>query len=343
MRALPSRTVVGKGAISCRARSSVGGEGSRVPLLQKSFYTESAEDAATALSALYPDFTFQDPARHEKFYFRQLVIGDERGSLVRLDFGGKLVATAELDDQFVINLPLNGPIPMRVGPHLVEMDATRPGLAPPGTGTSVVDHSSTVAANFSESMMEDALRSLHGVDRVNLRYPRLSPRNEAQARLWVESVNYVRHTILTPGVASNESIRRSAFQTLGLVAIDVFGVQVDMATPPPTGTGPASVRRAQVFIDENASLPISVDDIAAAARLSVRGLQLAFQRDLGMTPTQYLRRVRLAHAHAELTASDPSLTTVGAVALRWGFPHQGRFAATYKAAYGQAPGDTLKN
>jgi AraC-like DNA-binding protein len=63
---------------------------------------------------------------------------------------------------------------------------------------------------------------------------------------------------------------------------------------------------------------------------------------LGLTPGQYLRRVRLAGAHADLAAGDPTAgDTVAAIAARWGFTHPGRFAAAYRTAYGISPRRTL--
>ncbi|MEX5302817.1 helix-turn-helix domain-containing protein [Kocuria sabuli] len=61
-------------------------------------------------------------------------------------------------------------------------------------------------------------------------------------------------------------------------------------------------------------------------------------------PSFLLRRRagRLEAAHADLLAADPTTgSTVAEVAARWGFAHQGRFAAAYRPRYGQAPSTTL--
>ncbi|MFD7713756.1 helix-turn-helix transcriptional regulator [Streptomyces sp. NPDC059786] len=105
---------------------------------------------------------------------------------------------------------------------------------------------------------------------------------------------------------------------------------------------PATVRRAVAFIDEHAPRDLSVADIAEAAHVSIRTLQCAFRRHLDTTPMNHLRRVRLAHAHADLLAADPaSGVTVTAIATRWGFLQPGRFAAAYRAVYGRPPHQTL--
>ncbi|MEJ3653532.1 AraC family transcriptional regulator [Actinomycetes bacterium KLBMP 9759] len=107
--------------------------------------------------------------------------------------------------------------------------------------------------------------------------------------------------------------------------------------------GPA-LRAAIAFCDAQAPNPITVADIAAAARLGVRSLQRAFQDELGMTPMEYLRRVRMERARAELLrirAGDVA-GTVTDVAFAWGFVHLGRFSSAYRARYGETPSQTIR-
>ncbi|MFD9894459.1 helix-turn-helix transcriptional regulator [Amycolatopsis sp. NPDC059027] len=105
---------------------------------------------------------------------------------------------------------------------------------------------------------------------------------------------------------------------------------------------PRTLRRAITFIDDHAHLDICVADIAAAVHVTIRTLQYAFRRHLGITPMGYLRRVRLHHAHQELMATDPtSGSTVTQIAARWGFFHPGRFATYYRTTYGRPPYRTL--
>jgi AraC-like DNA-binding protein len=114
-------------------------------------------------------------------------------------------------------------------------------------------------------------------------------------------------------------------------------------TAPVAAVGQPTVRAAQAFIDANAHQPLTVADIATAGGVGIRGLQLGFQRALGISPMQYLRQVRLQHAHHELRTADPTTTTVGDIATRWGFRHHGRFAAEYRQQYGTTPAETLRH
>jgi AraC-like DNA-binding protein len=107
------------------------------------------------------------------------------------------------------------------------------------------------------------------------------------------------------------------------------------------GTTSSAVRRARIYIEENHARPISSPDIAQAARLSVRGLREAFRRELGLTPSEHLRRVRLAEARRSLLNADGGdAQTVAAIAAASGFSHPSRFAAAYRAEFGELPSRT---
>ena len=103
---------------------------------------------------------------------------------------------------------------------------------------------------------------------------------------------------------------------------------------------PLTVRRAIAFIEDNAARDITAADIAHAARVSIRALQLAFRRHLDTTPMAYLRRVRLSCADADLRAANGSVTVIAA---RWGYARPSVFAAHYRAAYGVSPSRTLRS
>lgn len=82
-------------------------------------------------------------------------------------------------------------------------------------------------------------------------------------------------------------------------------------------------------------------ELAEQAGVSARTLQEAFRRELGTSPLEHLRRVRLEHAHADLLAADPASVSVTEIAARWGFFHLGRFSSAHRTAYGELPSQTL--
>ncbi|GAA2673790.1 MULTISPECIES: AraC family transcriptional regulator [Actinosynnema] len=158
-------------------------------------------------------------------------------------------------------------------------------------------------------------------------------------------IDHVRDGVLaTPGAAASPLLVGAATRYLAAAVLDAF------PTTAPTGptaedsrdAHPRTVRRAVAFIEANAERDLSAAEIAAAAHVTPRAIQLAFRRHLGTTPTAYLRRVRLDAARAELAAAEPGSTTVTAVAMRWGYSRPGVFSTHYREAYGETPSRTLR-
>jgi transcriptional regulator GlxA family with amidase domain len=97
---------------------------------------------------------------------------------------------------------------------------------------------------------------------------------------------------------------------------------------------PRPVDRAIKIMEADPAAALSMPDLARATDVSVRTLQAAFRRHTGTSPMEYLRHLRLT--------ADPRHHTVAGIAHRHGFPHLGRFAASYRAKYGLNPSTTLR-
>jgi AraC-like DNA-binding protein len=185
---------------------------------------------------------------------------------------------------------------------------------------------------------------------ADLRFDSVTPVSPGTARYWQSLVAYLGRQLITPD--QQAPLRRSALlqsSTLDMLAAAALTVFPNTAMtaaqlPGPGRLAPAAVRRALAFIDEHADRSISAADIAAAAHVTVRAVQMAFRRHLDTTPSAYLRRVRLDHAHQQLCAASPGDgVTVTEIATRWGFASPSRFAASYRDAYGVLPSYTLRS
>jgi AraC-like DNA-binding protein len=113
-------------------------------------------------------------------------------------------------------------------------------------------------------------------------------------------------------------------------------------TRPELSWRPRPLRLAVDAMRADPGYPFTVAELARMAGVSVRALQSIFHRHTGLTPTAYLRELRLDHVHAELCRAVPETTTVARVAHRWGFGHLGRFAGAYRERYGVSPSVTLR-
>jgi AraC-like DNA-binding protein len=185
-----------------------------------------------------------------------------------------------------------------------------------------------------------------GIDAHDFRLEGMRPISAAKARYWRSLMQFVGREISVQSPALGSALVQAEMaRMVAASAITVFpNTALRVAhTPSPGRVEPAALRRAVAFVDANAERPITVQDMATAASTTPRALQQAFARHRDTTPTGYLRRVRLEHAHRELQAADPvDGTTVGSVAARWGFISPGRFAAQYREIYGALPSHTLR-
>jgi len=181
------------------------------------------------------------------------------------------------------------------------------------------------------------------------------PLDDAAGRYWRQLMAFTHRQLTAPGSPMGHPLFADHWQqSLAAAFLRVFpttALASGADGPPSAGAvGPATLRRALAHAEAHAHEPIGVADLAAAAGVGVRALQLAFTAHLGTTPTAHLRDIRLRRAHAELRASVPACpsvdapggTTVAAVAARWGFTSPSAFATAYRRAHGCAPSDTLR-
>ncbi len=101
------------------------------------------------------------------------------------------------------------------------------------------------------------------------------------------------------------------------------------------------VERAEAYLRANLSHPLRVSRLSRLLGVSERGLRNAFYGVRGMGPKRRMLALRLQGVHRALIDPAPDSTTVTRVATGYGFYELGRFAATYKNAFGEAPSETL--
>ena len=176
-----------------------------------------------------------------------------------------------------------------------------------------------------------------------LRFVSPRPASAADRTRWTSATGYI-DTLLASPAAASPLIIGSAARLLAATVLVAFpnSWDTDPAARDRTDASTATLRRAIAFIDEHAARDISVADVAAAAHVTIRAVQIAFRRHYGTTPAGYLRRVRLDRARQDLLAADPARESVTAVAYRWGFASPGQFTAAYQQAYGVTPDQTLR-
>ncbi|MGP3978864.1 AraC family transcriptional regulator [Streptomyces sp. 8N114] len=180
---------------------------------------------------------------------------------------------------------------------------------------------------------------------VRARFALGGPLSPAAAESWSGISAAVHREVMAGGVAHTNPLVAAQLTQAAAAAL-MATHRLLPASEPVRRTGNVAhpaVRRAIQLIEERSDQPLTLSDLAVAAKLSPRALQEAFQRYVGRTPLAYLREVRLDRAHRDLVAADADgPVTVAEIAFRWGFSNLGRFANWYRRRYGHAPSVTLR-
>ena len=106
---------------------------------------------------------------------------------------------------------------------------------------------------------------------------------------------------------------------------------------PAQGGGFEAVRE---FVEQHLTEDISLEQLMAVAKVSERSLYSLFERQVGLSPRDYVRRRKLERVHARLQLG--TARSVTEVALDHGFMHLGRFSEAYRQRFGELPSQTWK-
>lgn len=203
-----------------------------------------------------------------------------------------------------------------------------------------------VTIRLARNLVERAAADSLGIEApVRARFTLGGAVSSRAGRTWARIASAVQREVTEGGIAlTSPLVATSLSQAAAATLVETHPLITGGADPRPTGPVPhAAVRRAMAYMDDYADRPITLSDVARAARVSPRALQEAFRRHAGTTPLGYLRDARLARAHRALaTANQVGGGTVTQVAQAWGFSNMGRFAALYQRRYGQPPSHTLR-
>ena len=102
------------------------------------------------------------------------------------------------------------------------------------------------------------------------------------------------------------------------------------------GAAPTWLRQAREMIVEHFSETPKLTQIAGEVGVHPVYLATAFRQKFGITIGEFVRRLRIEHACAELNKNDLPLS---AIALQAGFADQSHFSKVFKAYVGMTPRD----
>ena len=97
-----------------------------------------------------------------------------------------------------------------------------------------------------------------------------------------------------------------------------------------------AVDLATAFIERNLRRPIEVPDVVSAAGVSRRTLENMFKRELSASIAGTIRKMRLDHLAAQLSATE---TPISGICLDCGWPHAAHAMRLFKARFGMTMRD----
>lgn len=118
-------------------------------------------------------------------------------------------------------------------------------------------------------------------------------------------------------------------------ALALLGEIARAGNRPERGSRPGWLDRAVEILHARMRTQVRMAEIAAEVNVHPTHLSRTFRERHGCTMGEYLRRLRIEAAHADLVSTDKSLSTI---AIEAGFADQAHFTRAFKRGTGTTPG-----
>ncbi|ODU05687.1 MAG: AraC family transcriptional regulator [Pseudonocardia sp. SCN 72-86] len=244
-----------------------------------------------------------------------------------------------------VNLTLAGSTQVRQGGHSAATDGGRGGAAFGFAEPYVVRWNPDAvqyAIKIPRTAMESQLAALTGrpVD-APIRFGLGFDLSTARGQSLLAAVRHLQAELGRPGGTAELPLVRAQLESyvIGQMLLVIPHSHRDLLETTGKAAGRTHVRIATEYADEHAAEPITAPDLARAASVSMRALQVGFRDELGVSPAAYIRNVRLDRARQDLLARRAGVP-ISEIAHRWGFHHLGRFAEHYRRRFGVLPSHT---
>ncbi|GAA1055898.1 hypothetical protein GCM10017608_14450 [Agromyces luteolus] len=310
-----------------------------IGLARSAIDTRDPEAACRAFEPMVPRLAFgrADPA---EFRVRLRFDAAPSFTVIEYAFSASAASVAGSDDLVVISAKGRG-FELRHG--RAPIDTSLPYLQAP---EGMAARWSAVAARaimLDRAGVTAVARAITGDPAAEPGFVTVAPRSPELGRNWERIADRVRSAMLVAPEAFTEPlVAEAAFNRLAVAYVYAFEVvRLDFdGRLMSVGARSAVVRTAVDHMHAHAAEPITVQGIATALHISVRGLHAAFAAELGQSPSEHLRGIRLAGVRDELRFAPPA-QGIAAVARRWGFVHLSRFAESYAREFGELPSETV--
>jgi AraC-like DNA-binding protein len=281
------------------------------PLISHSGHAPAA--AIELLDQLYGGNDLHCRPGSTDFGFQYVGIGDQRLQLRRLRLDGYLRGTLEAGDGVIVQWVTRGRARLSFGGETI---TTQPGSPP-----IIFPSGQPFQVEFNDvdqrlvHIDEDLLRSVTADTSLvgrPLSFQTHIPPTETAITQWAASVTAAVKTFRMKGPAS--SAWSTGKRDVAKALLQLYPLNPDLVRVPIRSQSDARFVAAMRYAHAHAHKPITVGDIAAAADISVRGVQESFRRHLQRSPMVYIREVRLDQARLDLQTATPWTDTVADIA-----------------------------
>jgi len=303
-------------------------------LLSDDFVTADLAEAESYITRNYGNVDLTA----DRLTFAENSIGDDRFALRSLAVDGGYTADCALEAVIVVQSAQG----YQWEVDGVRGDAVAPVLFQPGSTLACrLEDTRVRVTALPLPALTDLARTVYNDDTLEVRFDGHSIVDAAMARAW-ESVSTM--AFQNAGALGSDLLAATVFRSVAVTALEAFALVGDRAERVVSVQQQQRAYRAGLaFIEDHASLPITVDDAAAAAGVSSATLNRAFRSHslAARTPAQHLLAARLDAAHGDLVRTDlESGDSLAQIAARWGFTERSLTRA-HVEVYGVRPQDLL--
>lgn len=274
--------------------------------------------------------------------------GLDKLSFINLQHGANVeIYPGKLEGFFLLQVPVNGTGEVRIDSTKIECSPEVAYMMSPTFDVEMkfLKNCEHVILKIERNHLESFLeRQLQRTLNAPLEFQPIVLIKEDRNQELLSMISYISNQLSSPQSTLRHSMVQDQVTSLLMSTLLVslnhnYHTELTQEVSAPK---PYYVKKAQEYIHAYATEPITPEDIAQAACISLRSVFAGFKTYLNTTPMAYLKDIRLQLVHDELKERNPSETSVTDIALKYGFSHFGNFAAGYRERFGELPSDTLK-
>ena len=267
-------------------------------------------------------------------------------SINYLDYGAEVrIDPGALSSFFLVQMPLSGGSEVSCGKATVTSTPSMASVPSATESLSMVWHDASphLLVYISRTTAEVRLRELLGHELIApLRFDLGMDMTTPEAQSWRRLVDLAVSDADSGGLTLQTVVRDQLEDMIltGLLMTHRHNYSEPLARHY-RPAAPRAIREAVALFEAHPERTPTMTELAQAAGVSIRSLQVGFQEYMGMSPTEYLRDVRLQRVHEALIVAD-GRASVADIAYSWGFNHLGRFAQMYRKRFGELPSQTIR-